>query len=79
MNAQKWNKKQRQNTRYETAGIIREVMGGNMDTGAGKAEHPLLWEHNGFLGQNQNINNMYMYVQYRIQYIRLFLKTLKSK
>ena len=65
--------------RYETAGIIREVMGGNMDTGAGKAEHPLLWEHNGFLGQNQNINNMDMYVQYRIQYIRLFLKTLKSK
>ena len=47
--------------RYETAGIIREVMGGNMDTEAGRAEHPLLWEHNGFLGQNQNINNMYIY------------------
>ena len=46
---------------YETAGIIREVMGGNMDTEAGRAEHPLLWEHNGFLGQNQNINNMYIY------------------
>ena len=54
-------KKQRQNMRYETAGIVREVMGGNMDTEAGKAEHPLLWEHNGFLGQNQNINNMYIY------------------
>ena len=29
---QKMKKKQRQNMRYETAGIIREVMGGNMDT-----------------------------------------------
>ena len=32
MNAKNEEKKQRQNMRYETAGIIREVMGGNMDT-----------------------------------------------
>ena len=73
MNAKYWNKKQRQNTRYETAGIIREVMGGNMDTGAGKAEHPLLWEHNGFLGQNQNINNMDIY-NTEYQYIKYYQK-----
>ena len=36
------------NMKTSTWGIIREVMVGNRDTGAGKAEHPL-WEYNGSL------------------------------